>query len=67
MVAPLMVDDESEPAPRDALLIGLAAGTVARQLTAAYGQIPIEGVEIDPRSIASPESILPWVSWRTST
>jgi spermidine synthase len=43
-----MVDDRIEPAPRDALLIGLAGGTVARQLTAAYGPIPIEGVEIDP-------------------
>jgi hypothetical protein len=30
------------------LLIGLAGGTVARQLTAAYGPIPITGVEIDP-------------------
>jgi spermidine synthase len=29
-------------------VIGLAAGTVARQATAAYGPIPIEGVEIDP-------------------
>ncbi len=48
MIAPLLVDDQSVPAPRDALLIGLAGGTVARQLTAAYGPIPIEGVEIDP-------------------
>ena len=48
MVAPLLVDGRSTPAPRDALLIGLAGGTVARQLTAAYGPIPIEGVEIDP-------------------
>ena len=35
------------PEPRDVLLIGLAGGTVARQLT-AYGPIPITGVEIDP-------------------
>jgi spermidine synthase len=54
MVAPLMVEDlEAAPAakvpePRDVLLIGLAGGTVARQLTAAYGPIPIVGVEIDP-------------------
>ncbi len=48
MVAPLFVDDSRPAAPRDALLIGLAGGTVARQLTAAYGPIPIEGVEIDP-------------------
>ncbi len=48
MVAPLMVEDAAEPEPRDVLLIGLAGGTVARQLTAAYGPIPITGVEIDP-------------------
>ena len=39
--------------PRRALVIGLAGGTVARQLTAAYGpQLQIDGVEIDPRIIA---------------
>lgn len=32
-------------------LIGLAAGTVARQYTAIYGSIPIDGVEIDPEII----------------
>jgi len=31
-----------------ALVIGLAGGTTARQLTKAYGPIPIDGVEIDP-------------------
>ncbi len=29
-------------------LIGLAAGTIARQYTAVYGPIPIDGIEIDP-------------------
>lgn len=29
-------------------IIGLAGGTLARQYTAAYGPIPIDGVEIDP-------------------
>src|SRR5215213_2480432 len=48
MVAPLMVEGAAEPEPQDALIIGLAGGTVARQLTAAYGPIPIVGVEIDP-------------------
>jgi spermidine synthase len=33
---------------RRVCVIGLAAGTVARQATAAYGPIPIDGVEIDP-------------------
>ena len=30
-------------------LIGLAAGTTARQYTAVYGPLPIDGVEIDPK------------------
>lgn len=32
-------------------LIGSAAGTVAKQYTAVYGQIPIDGAEIDPEII----------------
>ena len=32
-------------------LIGLAAGTIARQYTAAYGPIPIDGIEIDPEIV----------------
>ena len=35
-----------------AAIIGLAAGTTARQLTAVYGAIPIDGFEIDPIIIA---------------
>ena len=30
------------------LLIGLAAGTIPRQYTEIYGNIPIDGIEIDP-------------------
>jgi spermidine synthase len=37
--------------PGRVLIIGLAGGTVARQLTAAYGPVPIDGVEIDARII----------------
>lgn len=48
MVAPLFTDRAASAAPENAMLIGLAGGTVARQLTAAYGPIPIDGVEIDP-------------------
>jgi spermidine synthase len=33
------------------LLIGSAAGTIPRQYTAIYGDIPIDGVEIDPEII----------------
>ncbi|HEV1997713.1 MAG TPA: fused MFS/spermidine synthase, partial [Candidatus Dormibacteraeota bacterium] len=38
--------------PKRVLIIGLAGGTVARQLTAAYGNsVQIDGVEIDPRIV----------------
>jgi predicted membrane-bound spermidine synthase len=33
------------------MLIGLAAGTMARQYTAVYGPLPIDGVEIDRRIV----------------
>lgn len=52
MVAPLLVEDSGAAAPTNALLLGLAGGTVARQLTAAFGPIPITGVEIDPEIAA---------------
>lgn len=32
-------------------LIGLAAGTIARQYTQVYGPLPIDGVEIDPEIV----------------
>jgi spermidine synthase len=32
-------------------IIGLAAGTTARQATAAYGPIPIDGFELDPKIV----------------
>ncbi len=32
-------------------IIGLAAGTTARQATAIYGDIPIDGYEIDPKIV----------------
>lgn len=32
-------------------IIGLAGGTIARQFTAAYGPIPIDGVELDPQIV----------------
>jgi spermidine synthase len=34
-------------------IIGLAGGTIARQFTAAYGPVPIDGVEIDPAIVAA--------------
>jgi spermidine synthase len=38
--------------PRSVLIIGLAAGTTARQYTHIFGAIPIDGVELDPAIIA---------------
>jgi spermidine synthase len=31
--------------------VGLAAGTAARQMTAVYGNVPIDGFEIDPKIV----------------
>jgi spermidine synthase len=51
-IAPLF-----NPAPftvgqvRRVCIIGLAGGTIARQATAIYGPIPIDGVEIDPEIV----------------
>ena len=36
---------------RSVAIVGLAAGTAARQATAVYGPIPIDGFEIDPKII----------------
>jgi spermidine synthase len=39
----------TEPKPRNVAILGLAGGTAARQMTAAYGtSVDITGVEIDP-------------------
>ena len=39
----------SEDVPKDVAILGLAGGTAARQITAAYGSgVDITGVEIDP-------------------
>ena len=37
---------------RRVAVVGLAAGTVARQATAAFGPVPIDGYEIDPAILA---------------
>lgn len=52
LAAPYFNTPQVEPADVQSLLIiGLAAGTVARQYTHVYGHIPIDGVEIDPAII----------------
>jgi spermidine synthase len=38
---------------RSLALVGLAAGTISKQYTAAFGPIPIDGIEIDPAIVAA--------------
>ena len=49
LVAPYFNAAPHSPAGVKSLaLVGLAAGTIARQYTAVYGPLPIDGIEIDP-------------------
>lgn len=49
LTAPYFNAPPTTPADVDSLaIIGLAAGTIARQYTHVYGDIPIDGIEIDP-------------------
>ena len=45
LVAPYF---NKQPHVANMALVGLAAGTVAKQYTAVYGALPIDGIEIDP-------------------
>lgn len=48
MVAPFFNNPPFSPQQvKRVVIIGLGAGTIARELTAIYGPIPIDGVEID--------------------
>ena len=46
-LGPLLTASPEQPAPDRALIVGLAGGTTARQLHAAYPGIEIDGIEID--------------------
>ncbi len=46
--SPLLPRSSAPLPPQSVALLGLAAGTVAREYTAVYGPLPIVGVEIDP-------------------
>jgi predicted membrane-bound spermidine synthase len=49
LAAPYLTAAPAEPSgARSLAVVGLAAGTSARQFTEVYGPIPIEGYEIDP-------------------
>ncbi|MBI3537734.1 MAG: fused MFS/spermidine synthase, partial [Chloroflexi bacterium] len=43
----------SDSAPKNLLMLGLAAGTIAREYSDVYGALPIDGVELDPAIIAT--------------
>jgi len=52
LVAPFFNPPPFEPERvKRAAIVGLAAGTIARQYTAVYGPLPIDGIEIDPKII----------------
>jgi predicted membrane-bound spermidine synthase len=48
LLAPFFKSEPPVPPVSSLCLIGLAAGTAARQYSAVFGPIPIDGVEIDP-------------------
>jgi len=52
LLAPYFAPNTTSDEVRSLAIIGLAGGTIARQYTAVYGPIPIEGVEIDPQIVA---------------
>jgi predicted membrane-bound spermidine synthase len=47
LVGPYFMPDTQPDDIESMMMIGLAAGTVSKQATQAYGPIPIDGVEID--------------------
>ncbi|MBN1890709.1 MAG: fused MFS/spermidine synthase [Thermoflexales bacterium] len=50
-LAPYFNPPPSARAPERVAIVGLAAGTIARQLSEIYGPIAIDGIEIDPRIV----------------
>lgn len=51
LVGPYFNADATPDHVKRMAIVGLAAGTAARQATAVYGPIPIDGYELDPRII----------------
>lgn len=51
LTGPYFYADRKPADVQRAAIIGLAAGTTARQLTAVYGGIPIDGFELDPEIV----------------
>lgn len=51
MVEPLFTSDQAPASIDNAMVIGLAGGTSSKQITKAYGPVPIDGVEIDGKIV----------------
>jgi predicted membrane-bound spermidine synthase len=51
LVGPYFYKNAEPSQVRRIAIVGLAAGTTARQATAVYGPIPIDGFELDPKII----------------
>ncbi|HEY9527888.1 MAG TPA: fused MFS/spermidine synthase, partial [Anaerolineales bacterium] len=51
LVSPYFYADRRPAEIQRVAIVGLAAGTTARQMTAVYGAIPIDGFEIDPEIV----------------
>ncbi len=51
LVSPYFYENRKPSDVQRVAIVGLAAGTTARQMTAVYGDIPIDGYEIDPKIV----------------
>lgn len=51
LVGPYFYADAAPTDVKRIAIVGLAAGTTARQATAVYGPIPIDGYELDPKIV----------------
>ncbi len=51
LVSPYFYADRRPADLRRVAIVGLAAGTTARQMTAVYGNISIDGFELDPKIV----------------
>lgn len=51
LVSPYFYANRKPSDVKRVAIVGLAAGTTARQMTAVYGNIPIDGFELDPKIV----------------
>src|SRR5512147_1266493 len=51
LVSPYFYADRKPSDIQRVAIVGLAAGTAARQMTAVYGNVPIDGFELDPKIV----------------